>query len=370
MITKNDITAVILAGGKASRINNQDKGLLWFNQKPIIQKVIDVVKKEVKTLYISANRNISEYKKLSHNKIIKDDLNDFQGPLAGIHKALSLADNKYLLVLPCDAPFITKKLITRLITGIKDKNISVACSDNRVQAVFALIRVSLKDNLTKFLANGDRKIELWYKSENTAFINVDDNKSWFLNLNTKEDFAKHTNKIFCNKLPLLGFCAYSGMGKTTLITEIIKKITLKGIRVGAIKHAHHDFDIDYPKKDSYKFRENGALQVIVASKKRFALIVENQKKDLEPDLKFLIKNLHYSKLDLILVEGFKHEKINKIELSRKELNKPTLFENDKNIIALISDNKNIKTNRILLDLANIESIVDFIIAYANNYKKH
>ena len=139
------------------------------------------------------------------------------------------------------------------------------------------------------------------------------------------------------KLPILGFAAWSGTGKTTLLCELIPLLAAKGLRLSLIKHAHHDFDIDHPGKDSYELRKAGASEVIVASKKRTAIIREAQEQQPEPVLEDALKNVEVETVDLVLVEGFKQSSIPKIELHRKQLGKPYLYQDDSNIIALAED---------------------------------
>jgi molybdopterin-guanine dinucleotide biosynthesis protein MobB len=138
-------------------------------------------------------------------------------------------------------------------------------------------------------------------------------------------------------LPLFGFVAYSGTGKTTLLEKLIPELRHLGLRVGLIKHAHHDFDIDIPGKDSWRLRLAGASQVMVASSKRWALITEHPTRRDEPRLQELLHQLDPALLDLVLVEGFKHEAFAKIELRRSELERPALYPDDPQVIAVAHD---------------------------------
>ncbi|GAA0426447.1 hypothetical protein GCM10009133_38770 [Cocleimonas flava] len=163
-------------------------------------------------------------------------------------------------------------------------------------------------------------------------------------------------------LPMLGFAAFSGTGKTTLLSQIIPLLRAKGHRIGVIKHTHHNIDIDKPGKDSYVLRKSGADQMILASRYRTALIIEKADSTKEPELQDVLDNLQTDSLDLVLVEGFKLAKINKIELHRQALGKPYLHPNDPNIIAIAVEDKESKDFPIdSLDLNNPEQIADYIV---------
>lgn len=166
-----------------------------------------------------------------------------------------------------------------------------------------------------------------------------------------------------SSVPLLGFAAYSGTGKTTLLVKLLALFKAHGLRVGAIKHAHHDFDIDKPGKDSYELRKAGATQMLVVSDQRWALMVESEPPG-EPRLDELLAHLDSSKLDLILVEGFKHEAFAKIELHRGALERPFLFPDDAAIIAIATDvDLSFEQKITRLDINNEKAIFDFIINY-------
>jgi len=137
-------------------------------------------------------------------------------------------------------------------------------------------------------------------------------------------------------IPLLGFAAFSGTGKTTLLTQIIPILKHQGLRIGLIKHSHHNFQIDQPGKDSFRLREAGASPVMLVSTHRRAIITDITPAQ-EPCLDDQLQYFNQFELDLILVEGFKAEPFPKIELHRPSLNKPLLYPNDPNIIAIASD---------------------------------
>ncbi|WP_333854650.1 molybdopterin-guanine dinucleotide biosynthesis protein MobB [Leclercia sp.] len=163
-------------------------------------------------------------------------------------------------------------------------------------------------------------------------------------------------------IPVLAIAAWSGTGKTTLLKAIIPALCARGVRPGLIKHTHHNMDVDTPGKDSYELRKAGAAQTLVASSQRWALMTETPDEE-EIDLAYLISRMDHSKLDLVLVEGFKHEPVAKILLFRSgaghDINELTL---DEHIIAVASDIP-LSLQIPVLDINNNEAIVDFILQW-------
>jgi molybdopterin-guanine dinucleotide biosynthesis protein B len=137
-------------------------------------------------------------------------------------------------------------------------------------------------------------------------------------------------------IPVLGFAAASGTGKTTLITQVLPLLKASGLRVGLVKHSHHNFDIDHAGKDSFRLREAGATPVVLVSTYRRAIIEEFYHQT-EPELASQLALFSPAQVDLILVEGFRSEAFAKIELHRPSLGQALLYPNDRHIIALASD---------------------------------
>jgi molybdopterin-guanine dinucleotide biosynthesis adapter protein len=165
-----------------------------------------------------------------------------------------------------------------------------------------------------------------------------------------------------SKVPVLGFAAYSGTGKTTLLVNLIPLLKQQGIEAGVIKHAHHTFEIDQPGKDSYEIRKSGANQVLIGSKKRWALMVEKEETDQTLRLQEYISHLDQAKLDIILVEGFKTEALTKIELHRPSLGHPLICKTDESVIAIATDAEiTEELDLTVLDINNHAAIVQYII---------
>ncbi|CAG9408173.1 molybdopterin-guanine dinucleotide biosynthesis protein MobB [Providencia alcalifaciens] len=164
-----------------------------------------------------------------------------------------------------------------------------------------------------------------------------------------------------NTLPLLGITAYSGTGKTTLLKKVIPLLRQRHVRVGLIKHTHHDMEIDTPGKDSYELRKAGADQTLVASNQRWALMTETPECN-EMDLSYLASRFDPASLDLILVEGFKSESIDKIALFRSDVGKPLNGLIDEYVVAVASD-EIIDTDVPQLDINNPEQVADYIVSW-------
>lgn len=162
-------------------------------------------------------------------------------------------------------------------------------------------------------------------------------------------------------VPLLGFCAWSGTGKTTLLTRLIPILKQRGVRLALIKHSHHSFDIDRPGKDSFELRKAGAEQILIASRHRVAVIRECPHAQAEPSFEDTLGCIDARELDLVLVEGFKTAPIPKVELHRPALGKSLIYPDDPNVVALASDAP-VELLRPLpvLDLNNPGAIANFI----------
>ncbi|HGS4674954.1 MULTISPECIES: bifunctional molybdopterin-guanine dinucleotide biosynthesis adaptor protein MobB/molybdopterin molybdotransferase MoeA [Vibrio] len=166
-------------------------------------------------------------------------------------------------------------------------------------------------------------------------------------------------------LPLLGFAAYSGTGKTTLLEALLPKLTAAGLRIGLLKHAHHDFDVDKPGKDSYRLRKAGASQMLIASRNRHALMTETP--DAEAKFDYLLTRFDAEKLDVILVEGCKNIAFPKIELHRAEVGKPWLYPHDENIMAIAADEM-VETDLPQMHINDLDAIADFVLDYVNKWR--
>jgi molybdenum cofactor guanylyltransferase len=195
------ISALILSGGRATRMNGVDKGLVLLQQKPLIAHVIARLQPQVDEIFINANREITTYEAFGL-PVLKDEndqetLEKFIGPLAGFELGLKHAKHDYVLTVPCDSPILPLDLVERLYNGMAANraDIAVASSDNNTHPVFCLMKKSVLPSLTDYLANGERKVSTWQKSQKYMEVDFSDCNEAFVNLNTFEDLAALEQKL-------------------------------------------------------------------------------------------------------------------------------------------------------------------------------
>ncbi|TNF99015.1 MAG: molybdenum cofactor guanylyltransferase [Gammaproteobacteria bacterium] len=185
---KESVTAVVLAGGRATRFGELDKGLVELRGKPLVQHAVDAISSQVHSVLISANRNLDTYLKIA--PVVTDGIDGYAGPLAGMLSALQEVETPYLVTLPCDAPHVSSSLVSRLCTAATEqkRKLAVAYDERgKMQPVFALIETSLVGALHHFLQSGGRKAAEWIQSQNAAFADFSDVPKSFKNINTPDD---------------------------------------------------------------------------------------------------------------------------------------------------------------------------------------
>ena len=159
---------------------------------------------------------------------------------------------------------------------------------------------------------------------------------------------------------VIGLAGWSGAGKTTLVVRLVPELVRRGLTVSTMKHAHHGFDVDKPGKDSHRHREAGATEVLVGSERRWALMHENRGAP-EPSAAELMR--HMTPVDLLIVEGFKREGHDKIEIHRRESGKPLLYPDDPHIVAVLSDEPLPDCPLPVISVDDIGAIADFILSH-------
>lgn len=191
-----DVTAVILAGGRATRMGGVDKGLISVNDRPMIAWVIDALRPQVADILISANRNRDEYAEFGY-PVIDDGDDEFRGPLAGLASCMQVARTPYIALAPCDSPLLSSDLVPRLYTALSatGSRIAIAHDGNRLQPVFALLESALLDDLTGYLDGGGRKIDQWYARHGNLTVDFSDVTGSFANINAPDDQQALADKL-------------------------------------------------------------------------------------------------------------------------------------------------------------------------------
>ncbi len=187
-IGTKDITAIILAGGQGRRMGGQDKGLIEFNGQPLVSILIDKLEAQSVAIIINANRNHERYQSFGY-PVINDQLEGYQGPLAGFASAMTAVATDFIVTLPCDSPLLVADYVSRFITSYEHDNspVHVAFDGERLQPVHALIRVDLLPGLIEFLETGNRKIDRWYAMHDFVQTDFSDCIDMFRNINTPSD---------------------------------------------------------------------------------------------------------------------------------------------------------------------------------------
>lgn len=182
------LAAVILAGGRATRMEGQDKGLIPLAGRPMVAHVIAAIRPQVDALAINANRSLDAYAALGL-PVLQDATADYPGPLAGMAAGLTWCPADYLLTLPCDGPQVPADLAARLHAAIGGGDVAVAHDGERLQPVHALLHRRCLPSLQAFLADGGRKIDRWYATLDTRTAGLSDRQALFVNINTPEERA-------------------------------------------------------------------------------------------------------------------------------------------------------------------------------------
>jgi molybdenum cofactor guanylyltransferase len=193
---RHQITAVVLAGGRARRMGGQDKGLVELNGKPMVEYVLSIVEAQAGAIVINANRSLDRYAHYGY-PVIADELSDFQGPLAGMASCMARAATSYILTAPCDSPLLPEDLGPRLYEALirGHADIAVAYDGARMQPVFSLLKRDLRGSLIAFLTEGERKIDLWYARHRMVKADFADRPETFLNINTPQECAALSKRL-------------------------------------------------------------------------------------------------------------------------------------------------------------------------------
>jgi molybdopterin-guanine dinucleotide biosynthesis protein A len=185
------ITGVILAGGMGRRMDNRDKGLVVYKNKPLIEHAIGILQPQVDDCLIIANRSHDTYKAYGH-RVIPDVVSGYQGPLVGMASGLQAALTDWVVFIPCDEPYLPTDLVKRLSLSIANSgaNLAVAHDGHRLHPVVSLVHVSLLPALLSSIQNNHLKLQRWFDEQGAAVVDFSDCPECFVNINTQADLEK------------------------------------------------------------------------------------------------------------------------------------------------------------------------------------
>ena len=193
-MNRNDITAIILAGGMGRRFQGQDKGLIEYQGQPLVERLIGKLQQQGVAIAINANRNIDTYKSYDL-PVFSDELDNYQGPLAGFATAMARVTTDFILTLPCDGPLLDDDYVERFVNAANQKPAPVLVADDgeRLQPVHAMIQCNLLDDLREFLDSGERKIDRWYGRYDFTRVDFSATPECFRNINNLQDLEQLSN---------------------------------------------------------------------------------------------------------------------------------------------------------------------------------
>ena len=186
------VTGLVLAGGLGRRMGGVDKGLQLLRGEPMVMHVLRRLAPQVDAVLVNANQNADAYTSIAapfDARVVPDIVGGFAGPLAGLHAGLAAATTPLLVTVPCDSPFLPGDLVARLRAAIDSDGAQIAVAKTGTQAhpVFALVDVSVRENLAAFLESGGRKIDAWYAALRLVEVAFDDEAEAFENINTRDE---------------------------------------------------------------------------------------------------------------------------------------------------------------------------------------
>lgn len=321
-----EASAVILSGGKNTRMNGNTKAFLTIDSERFIDKIINNLC-DFQEIIISCNnfKLYSEYEK--SYKLIKDEFKDI-GPIGGIYSALKEIGTDRAFIVAADMPFINKSLIRDMINIDFKGDVLVPIVDNKEQPLFAVYKKSCIPKIKSQIDARNYKLKSIINELDVSYIYINDSKS-MTNINTPNEYEAILKKDGPTIINVVGSC--SNVGKTTVIVGLIEEIKRNGYSVSTIKHDVHGFDIDKEGKDTWKHRKAGATSVCISSSKRFAMIKEVSE---EIDINEIISKV--DETDFLIIEGYKNSNFRKIEVARKEITTNIITSKEK-LIAVVSD---------------------------------
>jgi molybdopterin-guanine dinucleotide biosynthesis protein B/molybdopterin-guanine dinucleotide biosynthesis protein len=350
-ISRTDVTGVIFAGGKSTRMGG-DKALLSIDGQALFQRVLQALAQVCPLRQIAGDRPDLSAENLPAFA------DSYPGSaLGGLHNALSNATTEWVLVLPCDLPHPSPQLLQCLLAQRAGVQAVMPHTGYGIEPLIACYRRDILPLIEARLRQGKLRIKDLLEELQVRYLGERElPQGWrraLTNLNRPQDLERLQAPP-----PVVSFIARSGTGKTTLVVKLIAELTARGWTVGALKHDAHQFDIDREGKDSWKMAVAGAAITTISSPGKTAII---RRHELEPELSQLLAP-YAGQVDILLTEGFKKSSLPKIEAHRQELGQPLLSrgaQHDPCLIAVAS-NTALQLDVPCFDLNDTTRLADFI----------
>lgn len=320
-------SAIILSGGKNSRMNYKTKAFLTINSEYFLERIIKSLDK-IEDVIISCN-NLELYRNYKEDIVLVEDEYKDIGPVGGIYSALKRVKTDRAIVIAADMPCISSDIINTLVAIEFKGDALIPIVNGKEQPLCGVYKRSSLEKLHNEIIKENYRMKEILKKLEVTYIIINDSKV-MTNINTPEEYKKIIKEN--SKGTVINVVAScSNVGKTTVIVGLIKELKRRGYSIATIKHDVHGFDIDKEGKDTYKHRIAGAESVCISSKNRFAIIKEV--KEEIPLNKIITAVKDY---DFIIVEGYKNSNLRKIEVARKKVTTEIITNKDL-LIALASD---------------------------------
>lgn len=188
----DQLTCLIIAGGRGSRMSGEDKGLMDWRGYPIIQHLLDCFSGSFSNIIINANRHHNVYQSYGY-PIVTDQISGYAGPLAGIHAGLSVVVTPYVFVTPCDLPFMQTEVAAQLYCKLRDSQAELAVVElgGRIEPLTMVLKTTLIDSLADYLQSNQRRASQWVQQQNHIKVPMGDMENCFTNINTIDDIEKY-----------------------------------------------------------------------------------------------------------------------------------------------------------------------------------
>ncbi len=369
-------SAIVLAGGKASRLGGSDKAALEVGGKPIFQRVLDALRPVADQIVVVGHLAQA----LDTPGVERaDDVMAGGGTLVAIYSGLLAARNDVALVVGCDMPFLATSLLRRIAELSEGHDVAVPRVGSHLEALHAVYRRTCLPVMADAVRRGQLKIIDFYPQvavrvvEEQELRAYDPDLSSFFNVNTPADLQRArslaagtgSHRLQEHAMPpIVSVVGRSDAGKTTFLEKLIPELKSRGVRVAVVKHDRHGFEMDRPGKDTWRLREAGADAVMISAPNQMALIRSHLKEELGLDeMAGLVGNV----VDLVLTEGYKSGTKPKIEVSRRAVAEGELLCTAEELLAVVADGpRPVEVPQFGLDDA--AAVAELLVRYLKEYR--